>query len=494
MMALLRKLLVSLFCWVWVFSVGTTFGQSDSAVNLSEKISDTGLKSDLTYLSSEELSGRGILSEGLRQAALFIQNKFQEEGLLPFYPKYVQTFFWTKDTVLPKMIIGGRTYRYGTDYYMNFSGSFEKIKSDELIFVPGRGTDWPISAKDISGKVIVMVPSKKDSTFFSSEEMNFFILKAHAAGASAILIPVKEKIGDKSREGRILINPNLKIVKGHEDEIPVVYIDRKVFSRLLGKKNLKPTDTGGAYFQSENLISVNKKFKIVDRKVKIIEPTWNVTGYIAGKDTGSYIIFGAHYDHLGVKDGKIYYGADDNASGTAALLQLSEVFSKAYRAGFVPQKNLLFVAFSAEEEGLVGSKIFNARFPKGKKVDAMINMDMVGRRDEIHPKSEDYIYVLGEDWDSEFWSKILKNAEEMLPGFKPDYSIKRFNDPESLTERSDQYPFLIRGIPSLFFYDNMQADYHKPGDISAKIDWSLLKKRTQFIFLIGWQLAFGQGN
>jgi len=220
----------------------------------------------------------------------------------------------------------------------------------------------------------------------------------------------------------------------------------------------------------------------------------NVLGVVEGSDKkDEYVFVTAHYDHLGKHDGKIYYGADDDGSGTVAVLEMAEAFAKAKAAGKGPRRTIVFMTVSGEEKGLWGSEYYseNAVYPLDKtSVD--LNIDMIGRIDTERMKADtlNYIYVVGHDKISSELPLINEAINNKYTGLTLDYKFDDPNDPERIYFRSDHYNFARKGVPVLFFYDGMlQSDYHKPTDTVDKIYWKLLEKRTRMIFLTAWEMA-----
>ena len=217
----------------------------------------------------------------------------------------------------------------------------------------------------------------------------------------------------------------------------------------------------------------------------------NVVGAIEGTSKkDEYIIISAHYDHLGIKDGVIYNGADDNGSGTACLIELAKVFAKAKADGMSIKRSILFIAFSGEELGLLGSQYYteNPLVPFDNTV-ADLNMDMMGRRDTAHADAVDYIYVIGADKLSKELDQIANAANDNYCQLRMDYTYNSEKDPNHYYYRSDHYNFVKQGIPVIFYFNGVHADYHQPSDKEDKIDYQLMEKRAQLVFHTAMELA-----
>jgi len=217
----------------------------------------------------------------------------------------------------------------------------------------------------------------------------------------------------------------------------------------------------------------------------------NIWAYFEGTDKkDEIIVISAHYDHIGMKNGEIYNGADDNASGTSALLEIAETFSKAKKAGYSPRRSILFLHVTGEEYGLHGSRYYtnhNPIFPLENTI-TNINIDMIGRRGYGKENNNNYVYVIGSDKLSTDLHKLSEQANNYV-GLELDYTYNDLNDPNKFYYRSDHYNFAQKGIPAIFYFDGVHDDYHQITDTPDKIDFPLLTKRTKLVFALAWKLA-----
>jgi len=218
----------------------------------------------------------------------------------------------------------------------------------------------------------------------------------------------------------------------------------------------------------------------------------NVLAFIKGTDKPEeIIIISAHHDHNGItKDGEIYNGADDNGSGTVAMLEIAQAFKKAQDEGFGPKRSILFLHVTAEEIGLQGSRYYtqNPIFPI-KKTIANLNIDMIGRVDKHHKDNTNYIYLIGSDRLSTELHYISEAVNSTLFNLELNYKYNAENDRNRYYFRSDHYNFAKKGIPIIFYFNGVHEDYHQPTDTADKINYPLLEKRTRLIFATAWQLA-----
>ncbi|MFC4476123.1 M28 family peptidase [Flavobacterium chungangensis] len=217
----------------------------------------------------------------------------------------------------------------------------------------------------------------------------------------------------------------------------------------------------------------------------------NIWAYIEGTEKpNEVLVISAHYDHVGIKNGEVYNGADDDGSGTVALIEMAKAFAKAKKQGHGPKRSILFLHVTGEEHGLHGSRYYseNPLFPIANTI-ADINIDMIGRRDVEHSNTNNYVYVIGADrLSSDLHNAVVAQNEKYI---KMDLDFK-FNDPKDpnhFYERSDHYNFAKHGIPAVFFFNGVHEDYHGKGDEPQKIEYDALTKRTKLAFVVAWDLA-----
>jgi len=217
----------------------------------------------------------------------------------------------------------------------------------------------------------------------------------------------------------------------------------------------------------------------------------NVLSYIKGTEfPEEVVIISAHVDHLGTKNNMIYNGADDNGSGTAAVMEIAQAFKMAEQDGFAPKRSILFLHLTGEEEGLEGSRFYVSHpvFSLENTI-ANLNIDMIGRVDEIHKANSDYIYLIGSDRLSTELHYISEAANNEFTQLNLDYIYNGENDANSFYSRSDQYNFAEKNIPIIFYFSGVHEDYHQPTDTADKLNYPLLEKRAKLIFTTTWYLA-----
>jgi Zn-dependent M28 family amino/carboxypeptidase len=227
----------------------------------------------------------------------------------------------------------------------------------------------------------------------------------------------------------------------------------------------------------------------------------NVLAYIEGSEKPEeLLVITAHLDHIGVEDdGQINNGADDDGSGTVAILEIAEAFQMAAQAGVKPKRSILFLHVTGEEKGLLGSKFYtdNPVYPLENTV-ANLNIDMIGRIDDLHKDNPNYLYLIGSDILSQDLHDVSAAMNDAYINLDLDY---RYNDPTTEVfergryiqnryyYRSDHYNFAKNEVPVIFYFNGTHEDYHAPTDTVEKIEYDLLEKRTRLIFHTAWEIV-----
>jgi len=252
-----------------------------------------------------------------------------------------------------------------------------------------------------------------------------------------------------------------------------------------------------SYYQNENIESPYKGSNynqtipedFFNGKTKSSE---NVLAYIEGSEKpNEVVIISAHLDHLGVSEqGEIYNGADDDGSGTVAIMEIAQAFNQAKKDGVGPKRSVLFLHFTAEEIGKLGSEYYtqNPVFPLENSV-TNLNIDMIGRVDDAHLNNKNYIYLIGSDRLSKELHYTSEKINNSYFNINIDYKYNVEGEKNRYYTRSDHYNFAKHGIPVIFYFNGEHDDYHKVSDTPDKIDYKLLETRTKLIFATAWQLA-----
>lgn len=217
----------------------------------------------------------------------------------------------------------------------------------------------------------------------------------------------------------------------------------------------------------------------------------NVIAFIPGTDKADeVIVLSAHLDHLGIHGDKIYNGADDDGSGTVAIMNIARAFKNAAKKGFKPRRTIVFLHVTGEEKGLYGSHYYaeNPMFPLSQTI-TNLNIDMIGRIDKAHLADEDYLYLIGSEMLSKELKEISEEVNNTYFNINFDYKFDDPDDPNRYYYRSDHYNFAKNNIPVIFYFNGTHDDYHKDSDTPDKIHYPMLTKRTKLIFATAWTLA-----
>lgn len=220
--------------------------------------------------------------------------------------------------------------------------------------------------------------------------------------------------------------------------------------------------------------------------------TENVVAFIKGSEKpNEYIVISAHLDHVGVdENGNVFNGADDDGSGSVAILEIAEAFRKAQLEGNGPKRSIVFLHVTGEERGLLGSEYYaqSPIFPLANTV-ANLNIDMIGRIDPERQGNRNYVYVIGADKLSTELHEISEQMNEKYCGIELDYKYNDDNDPNRFYYRSDHYNFAKHNVPAVFYFNGTHDDYHRISDTPDKINYDLLTNRSKLIFHTAWELA-----
>ena len=222
-----------------------------------------------------------------------------------------------------------------------------------------------------------------------------------------------------------------------------------------------------------------------------IKASENVLAYIEGTEKpNEVIVISAHLDHLGITDGLINYGADDDGSGTVAIMEIADAFQIAKKEGHGPKRSILFLHLTGEELGKKGSDYYTTYpvFPLENTV-ANLNIDMIGRVDDLHKNNKNYLYLIGSDRLSKELHYISEKVNNSFCHIDLDYRYNAERESNNYYSRSDHYNFASKGIPVIFYFNGEHEDYHQPTDTPDKIEYNLLEKRTKLIFATTWQIA-----
>lgn len=466
----------------------------------ANSITPEDLKKHLYIVAGAGMEGRETATEGQRKAAAYIENHFKSLGLIPgnngnfqySYPIYQDSL------VSASVEVNGKRFSLYNDFMVNYTIDHTStlLCSDVVYVGTGISDSTRNDYKDITtaGKIVLILqpppPSSGGNSTGNRARMNPFSVMetAQKNGAAAILM-VQSNF--PRRSGSFKSAPYLNGFK------KTVYPNTFFISEDIAKAIM-----GGDYETAkEALKNGNPQPKTYTADVKLEfkkemseMASTNVIGYMEGTDKKDEFVFiTAHYDHLGKKgDSLIYYGADDDGSGTVSVLELAEAFAKAKAAGKGPRRSVVFMTVSGEEKGLWGSEFYSDHplFPL-EKTTVDLNIDMIGRIDPKRKEgdSTNYVYVVGDDKLSSDLRPISEANNKKYTKLELDYKYNAPKDPERIYYRSDHYNFARKGVPIIFYFNGTHADYHRPTDTPDKINYNLMAKRAQLVFYTAWEMA-----
>ena len=499
------------------------------------QITASHLESYISFLASPLLKGRLNGGEELEIAGQYLASQAKLIGLVPangnsyFQPYSVlkksmdpdktkfQIINFGKDTITIKEPFSQLLPTGPSDFLLDGEVAFAGygIKSDKYKY-----NDFDNLKTE--GKILIVMnraPMSEDGKKCQFDEpgwtsaMSFQMKIAGliSSKAKAILFVADPKSGFKSFEES---NPSIAnylkssvTLAGNkpQPENPFMKSMPKLIFIPSSMANALLRDSGHSLEELQDSIDATCRphsFVISDKQLKITEVSLtenkflrNVAGYIEGSDLvlkHEVVVFSGHYDHIGISGTKVNTGADDDASGCAALLSMAEAFHSMKKK---PLRSVLFLWVSGEEIGLFGSKSYvdNPLFPPEKTV-ADLNMDMIGRTKGIADTTSETpmtgpnsVYVITDNQ-----SKELRSIADEIDKKSPldfDYSLSGRDNPLQLFARSDHYNFVKKDIPVLFFTTGLHSDYHTPGDVIEKIDFKKMEMITRIVFEIGLTVA-----
>jgi hypothetical protein len=459
---------------------------SEIAGNYAKTITQEDLYKHLSILASDEYEGRETAMKGQKMAAAYIQNHFQQIGLLPGNGhSYLQSFpVVVKDPKKVTFSLNGDSLSFLNDFY--YLGNIADTLLENISFVYlGYGVDQEgvsdYVGQDVAGKIVVItegIPSSGVDFVWTNWRKK---LEAAATHGAVAVLTLQDRYATQVKVIKEYVeNPRMSLHnKGNKpnNQLPNIYMEPSTFVKYAG--NL-PQEKG-------HIDGIKAK---LDFRTSQILQSENVLGFLEGSDLKHEIlVITAHYDHIGFDNGEVCNGADDDGSGTVALLELAEAFSMAKKAGYGPRRSILFMTVSGEEKGLLGSDYYT-QFPVYplENTIANLNIDMIGRKDSLHT-TDKYVYLIGTDRISKDLHEISEQTNKKTVNLQLDYTYNRPNDPNMFYYRSDHYNFAKNNIPVIFYFSGVHEDYHKPTDDVEKILFEKYTTITQLIFYTAWELV-----
>ena len=486
--------------------------------NTVDSITPTELRMHLQFLASDELGGRYTLSPNFGIAARYLAAHLEAYGFRGAgdHGSFLQTFEVVSakpnaaDTTLT-LTIGDKVvdYKFG-DFFP--SGAVSTANALGAIVFAGSGISSPSQSHDdyagldVKGKIVLIssgTPAGIDTSRLGANEQGEGAARAH--GAVGLLQIPSQRIADLMKNNnfrqRAAGREIVRLTADAEGKIPVLTLGPDLSEKLLSQAglNLKAVWDAASKKQSlspKALPATSARIAVSMEQTRTT--TQNVAGILEGSDPqlkNEYVVFSAHYDHLQTApDGAIYHGADDDGSGTTAVLAIARAMSMNR-----PKRSVLVIFHAGEELGLLGSE-YNTDFAPVVPLDKMVvdlNIDMIGRSKpagddnplDEHLTDAHTVYLVGSNRISPELHEISEETNSQFQKLKLDYYYNDPANPERIYYRSDHWNYAKHGVPIIFYFDGTHVDYHKPTDTIDKIDFTKLTEITRLVFETGWRVA-----
>jgi hypothetical protein len=462
--------------WIVALLVCTfSVAQDRQAKRYAKTITAKDLNERLSILASDEYEGRETGKKGQKMAAEYISGKFEAFGLeAPVDGSYYQPVELTESALVSSYFRRNEDKKIGFDDFLYYSKA-ETAGEEYIRIVMAGDTDENTAAYD-GAYVAYAVQGMRG---MPDDRMK----KAQEAGAQGFVAIIEDdsEFGTiMGRYGPYLQRPQLGLEKRDNDSAERMIIMDKGLAAWIFDKEYAGIESG-----AEAQVIFNADY--LDTPI-ISE---NVLGFLKGSEKpDEIIVITSHYDHIGITNGEINNGADDDGSGTTAVLEIAEAFSEAAAKGRGPKRSILFMTVTGEEKGLLGSKYYtdNPIFPLENTI-TNLNIDMVGRVDEAHEENPNYVYLIGSDKLSQELHELSERVNKTYMGMELDYTYNDENDPNRFYYRSDHYNFAKNNIPIIFYFNGTHPDYHQPSDTVEKINFDILENRARLVFYTAWEIA-----
>lgn len=529
-MAIFRRFTSLLLLIAFVVATPQVFAQKAAKPAASkfgnvEGVTARQLKEYLTFIASDELEGRDTPSRGLDIAALYLAQHLGSWGIKPAGDNgsYFQKVPLNLEKVVERetrLDFGGQSYSYGKDFLTTITPS--AIKESPIVFA---GYGWVIKSKninayqgiDVKGKIVVVVNSMPKGVSFNElsgppgGDWMSPAFYAQANGAKAVInFPTFNSLVNweatrwgQADKGSVSFGSQDSLIK-----IPTITASPRLLATLFYGERSTATALFNRAATQEDLTAFDLKpekkiaVEVGVRKEQI--HTQNVVGILEGSDPvlkNEYVAIGAHYDHVGMNPftpgpDKIWNGADDDGSGTVAVLNMAEAFAK---GALRPKRSILFIWHAGEEKGLWGSEHFsNHPTVPITSIIAQLNLDMIGRfqnpGDENHPQNKNLpkpneVFTIGATMMSTDLGKLSDEVNKSFLNLNFNTKYDAPDHPEQFFYRSDHFNYAKKGIPIIFYMDGSHADYHQVSDSIEKINFEQMEKVARTIMATGWTLA-----
>ena len=480
-----------------------TTQQEVSPTTYAETITEDELKTLLYEYASDEFNGRETGTEGEKKAINFLKAHYMTYGVAAAKGNddYFQKVPLEK-LAAPEVTLttNGTTLKNLEDIVSITPMPTSQFSADQVIDL-GYGIEADNYSNyknvDVSGKVVFIrsgEPKNEDGTYLISgteEATKWSNLRqefatkrdiAQKKGAKAVLYYNPNIFGMAVR--RYGSSSGRMVLSGNDNNMYYLLLNDAAAKAILNTDTTIDNAFTNKTYNTNIAIDYTNKSEALNGN--------NVVAFIEGTEKpNEYIVISAHLDHIGNHDGEINNGADDDGSGTVAVLEIAEAFAKAKKDGHGPKRSIVFLNVTGEEKGLLGSSYYadmDPVFPLDQTV-ADLNIDMIGRIDPKREGDRNYVYLIGSDKLSTDLHNISEEINSKYTNIELDYTYNDENDPNRFYYRSDHYNFAKNNIPVIFYFNGTHDDYHRPSDTPDKINYDLLQNRARLVFYTAWELA-----
>jgi hypothetical protein len=506
-------------------------GNAQSSLDATDKrdfymnsITVKELKEQLFILAADEYEGRETSKPGQKKAAAYIENYYESLGLEKgsMIGVQQQSFPLRKRKLTSTILtVNGKNYESSKDIFSLDAEGLEGTKTfTKIVFAgygitEGRYNDY--EGLDVKDALVVVMDgepkNKKGKSLISgdSEQLSDWsydpglkVALAQQNGAKAIVVIRRDyatflpriKFWLESEKMELIEDMDVAVATG----IPLIFTNEKSanewFRLDLANNMGKFSKKGQKIPHSKQRVKLNIVYTEASLNVSVTDEmvsSENVLAFIEGSDAtlkNEIVVVSAHYDHIGIVNGEINNGADDDGSGTVSAMEIAEAFIQAKKDGNGPKRSVLILHVSGEEKGLFGSDYYTRHpvYPLNNTV-CDLNIDMIGRVDEAHKDNEKYVYLIGSDRLSMDLHNLSESVNKQTSNLILDYTFNAEDDPNQFYYRSDHYNFAKNNIPVIFYFSGVHEDYHKPGDDPEKILYDKMCSIAQLVFSTAWEIA-----
>ncbi len=474
-----------------LLSYFSTKAQYENAYKFAETITKEDLSDHLSIIASDAMEGRETGERGQKMAAAFIADHFRRIGLEPVVPtkggmSYYQRFDLDRsEPASTYIMVNGKKLISGEDIVYSGKKHMDKENTIGLVFA-GNGTIEDLAKVNVKDKAILA-----NCLGCGYNEWRGIMTRAENAGARLSVI-VAADTPDTFQQvistgNRYFMRTRMGLSAPDESDGTYI-ISAAIAEQITGTKieKLKASAESGSLKKIKQ-----SSFTYQSTRDSESIPTENILGYLEGSDKKEeLVVITAHYDHIGKRGVNINNGADDDGSGTSAVLEIAEAFIEAKKNGNGPRRSMLFMLVTGEEKGLLGSEYYAEHpiFPLANTV-VDLNIDMIGRVDPQHEENPNYIYLVGSNRLSTELHEISEQVNETFTKFDLDYTYNDENHKDRIYYRSDHWNFAKNNVPIIFYFNGTHEDYHQPTDTIDKIEFDLLTKRARLVYYTAWVLS-----